>query len=90
MNIDLSKTNLPAVTGNQFQFSAQKETKKLSQSWYKNAEIDAETAKTMLKSATEKQLVPLSHITKIIPNAIKRKNVGVKNLKSLNSADKKY
>ena len=88
--MDLSTTNLPSVTKNQFQFSAQKETKKLAQSWYKNAELDAETAKNMLKSASEKQLVPLSHITKIIPNAIKRKNVGIKNLKSLNSADKRY
>jgi len=42
-----------------------------------------------LKSATEQQLVPLSHITKIVPTKNTRKNIGQKTLSSLNSAEKK-
>lgn len=44
----------------------------------------------MLKSATEKTFVPLSHITKIVPTKNSRKNIGAKTLKSMNSAEKRY
>lgn len=60
--------NLPELKQNQFQFSAQKEAKRLLKpKWYKDVESDAETAKNLLKDNLENKLAPLSHITKMIP-----------------------